>query len=187
MTPFHLSSHRTTQIQTSKKIKKTAFPIKEKTGLTNYYKNQKKKRKEKLNILVLIRIIRIPGRERKKTKKRRHSKNKKRDRSRDEDARDFGSRKSNVRVWAGSDTNTTKDYYFDTHGDRDNLVYGTPYRMDVPRYKPYNSKKLNFQGLYLLNKRGRGFDRDGDIDALDTQLKSGGRYWSSKVCCSGTT
>ncbi|KAJ6373756.1 hypothetical protein OIU78_029443 [Salix suchowensis] len=120
------------------------------------------------------------GRERKKTKKRRHSKNKKRDRSRDEDARDFGSRKSNVRVWAGSDTNTTKDYYFDTHGDRDNLVYGTPYRMDVPRYKPYNSKKLDFQGLYLLNKRGRGFDRDGDIDALDTQLKSGGRYWSSK-------
>ncbi|KAJ6411179.1 hypothetical protein OIU84_007857 [Salix udensis] len=120
------------------------------------------------------------GRERKKTKKRRHSKNKKRDRSRDEDARDFGSRKSNVRVWAGSDTKTTKDYYFDTHGDRDNLVYGTPYRMDVPRYKPYNSKKLNFQGLYLLNKRGRGFDRDGDIDALDTQLKSGGRYWSSK-------
>ncbi|KAJ6340463.1 hypothetical protein OIU77_008259 [Salix suchowensis] len=76
--------------------------------------------------------------------------------------------------------NTTKDYYFDTHGDRDNLVYGTPYRMDVPRYKPYNSKKLDFQGLYLLNKRGRGFDRDGDIDALDTQLKSGGRYWSSK-------
>lgn len=69
------------------------------------------------------------GRERKKTKKRRHSKKKKRDRSRDEeDARDFGSRKSNVRVWAGSDTKTTKDYYFDTHGDRDNLVYGTLYR-----------------------------------------------------------
>ena len=69
------------------------------------------------------------GRERKKTKKRRHSKKKKRDRSRDEDdARDFGSRKSNVRVWVGSDTKTTKDYYFDTHGDRDNLVYGTLYR-----------------------------------------------------------
>jgi len=69
------------------------------------------------------------GRERKKTKKRRHSKKKKRDGSRDEeDARDFGSRKSNVRVWADSDTKTTKDYYFDTHGDRDNLVYGTLYR-----------------------------------------------------------
>ncbi|CAK7327937.1 unnamed protein product [Dovyalis caffra] len=68
------------------------------------------------------------GRERKKTKKRRHSKKKKRKRSRDEEARDFGSRKSNVRVWADSHTKTTKDYYFDAHGDRDNLVYGSLYR-----------------------------------------------------------
>ncbi|CAK7327938.1 unnamed protein product [Dovyalis caffra] len=52
--------------------------------------------------------------------------------------------------------------------------------MDVPRYKSYNSTKLDFRGQYRPNKRGSGFDRDGDIDALDTQLKSGGRYWSSK-------
>lgn len=53
-------------------------------------------------------------------------------------------------------------------------------RMDVPRYKPYHSTKIDFRGLYWSNKKGSGFDKDGDIDALDTELKSDGRYWSAK-------
>lgn len=40
----------------------------------------------------------------------------------------FGSRKSDVRVWADSETRPAKDYYFDTRGDRDNLVFGCLYR-----------------------------------------------------------
>lgn len=53
--------------------------------------------------------------------------------------------------------------------------------MDVPRYKPYNSRKLSGFGFdYPGNRRSFAFDKDGDIDALDTNLKSTGRYWSPK-------
>lgn len=66
-------------------------------------------------------------RERKKKKKeRKRKKRNKRKRRRDED--DLDSRKSNVRAWADSITKPIKDYYFDTHGDGDNLVYGSLYR-----------------------------------------------------------
>ncbi|KAF2317625.1 hypothetical protein GH714_025828 [Hevea brasiliensis] len=122
-----------------------------------------------------------------KTKKRKEKPYKKkknrRKRSRGEDADvHVGSRKSNVRAWADSHTKPAKDYYFDSHGDADNLVYGSLYRMDVPRYKPYNHTKLSamdFHGLYRFNRRSAMFDRD-DIDALDVKLKSNGRYWSGK-------
>ncbi|KAJ9162552.1 hypothetical protein P3X46_022316 [Hevea brasiliensis] len=123
-----------------------------------------------------------------KTKKRKEKPYKKkknrRKRSRGEDADvHVGSRKSNVRAWADSHTKPAKDYYFDSHGDADNLVYGSLYRMDVPRYKPYNHTKLSamdFHGLYRFNRRSTMFDRDDDIDALDVKLKSNGRYWSGK-------
>ncbi|XP_050218221.1 uncharacterized protein LOC126668990 isoform X2 [Mercurialis annua] len=76
----------------------------------------------------------------------------------------------------------TKDYYFDSHGDADNLVYGSLYRMNVPRYRPFNpAKLLSAHGIYLSNKKKSSiFDRDGDIDGLDVKLKSNGRYWSAK-------
>ena len=53
--------------------------------------------------------------------------------------------------------------------------------MNVPRYKPFNSTKLSAHGLYGFNQRTSSFDRDGDIDALDINLKSNGRYWSAKT------
>uniref|UniRef100_A0A2P2L8D0 Protein NRDE2 homolog n=1 Tax=Rhizophora mucronata TaxID=61149 RepID=A0A2P2L8D0_RHIMU len=123
------------------------------------------------------------GREKLKQKKKSKKKHRrKRKRSRDE-GEGFTSRKSSVRVWADFEIKPPKDYYFDTHGDRDNLVYGSLYKMDVPRYKPYLSTKpsgFDFRGLYHLSGRMSEFDRDGDVDVLDTKLKSDGRYWSAK-------
>lgn len=59
----------------------------------------------------------------------RKKRKKKRTRSREEDQglREV-SRKSGVHSWAGSDTKPDKDYYIDTRGDYDNLVYGCLYR-----------------------------------------------------------
>lgn len=42
----------------------------------------------------------------------------------------IASRKPDVRTWASSSTSTTntKEYYFDSRGDRDNLAFGSLYR-----------------------------------------------------------
>ncbi|XP_038687857.1 nuclear exosome regulator NRDE2 isoform X2 [Tripterygium wilfordii] len=121
------------------------------------------------------------GRRRKEHK--RHKK-RKRSKERGKDTIDgLGSRKSNVRAWADSDTKPAKDFYFDTRGDPDNLVFGGLYRMDVARYKSYNLGEapwFDFNGLYGGRPRGSVMDRDVDIDALDSKVKSGGRYWSAK-------
>ncbi|KAK4844836.1 hypothetical protein QYF36_024957 [Acer negundo] len=76
----------------------------------------------------------------------------------------------------------SKEYFFDSHGDRDNLVYGKLYRMDVPRYKLHDPEKLSrfySEGLYRLSRRGSVLDKEGDIDEMDGKLKLG-RYWSTK-------
>jgi hypothetical protein len=55
--------------------------------------------------------------------------------------------------------------------------------MDIPHYKPYNPLKLSgldFRSSFRWNQRGSVFDRDGDVDALDSKLVSAGRYWSAK-------
>lgn len=55
--------------------------------------------------------------------------------------------------------------------------------MDVALYKPYaplGISGLDFHGLSRWNQTGSSLDRDGDVDALDGKLKSGGRYWSAK-------
>jgi len=68
------------------------------------------------------------GRDRER-KKRKKKKKRRRDSSAERGGFDgFGSRKSRVRVWADSESNITKDYYFDSHGDRDNLAFGCIYR-----------------------------------------------------------
>lgn len=41
---------------------------------------------------------------------------------------EYGSRKSDVRAWADADGRPSKDYYFDSNGDRDNLAFGSLYR-----------------------------------------------------------
>ncbi|XP_065849215.1 uncharacterized protein [Euphorbia lathyris] len=119
------------------------------------------------------------GNERKKKKrreKRDKTRKKRRRRSIDDNSdAQVGSTKSNARV--------SKDYYFDSHGDADNLVYGSLYRMNVPRYKPYKSAELaalSFHGLYRSDQKNSVLERDGDVDSLDIKLKSNGRYWSAK-------
>ncbi|WCJ42165.1 Nuclear exosome regulator NRDE2 [Euphorbia peplus] len=100
--------------------------------------------------------------------------------------RDTSSRKRKKRfIVDDSDARVrvSKDYYFDSHGDADNLVYGSIYRMNVPRYKPYTSAELaalSFRGLYRSDRKNSVLDRDSDIDSLDIKLKSNGRYWSAK-------
>ncbi|KAK4734961.1 hypothetical protein R3W88_009222 [Solanum pinnatisectum] len=87
------------------------------------------------------------------------------------------SRKPEVRTWASSAAANVKDYYFDSRGDRDNLAFGSIYRMDVARYKLHNLRKTSELKYYRRNDK-RNFERDIDIDALDNKLRSGGRYWS---------
>ncbi|XP_057804229.1 uncharacterized protein LOC131019658 [Salvia miltiorrhiza] len=90
------------------------------------------------------------------------------------------SRKPGVEKWASSPTANEKEYYFDSRGDRDNLAFGSIYRMDVARYKLYNSKKVSGQNFFQRNKRACRLEGDNDVDALDSKLRSGGRYWSVK-------
>ncbi|MED6172880.1 hypothetical protein PIB30_054061, partial [Stylosanthes scabra] len=126
------------------------------------------------------------GRDKKeKRSKKKRKKKRKRDRSPERGGLDgYSSRKSGVRAWADSESSTAaKDYYFDSHGDRDNLAFGSIYRMDVARYKPYNPSKLselNVSGLYWSNRSVSLFERDSDVDTLDGKMKSAGRYWSGK-------
>ncbi|KAL0908355.1 hypothetical protein M5K25_022845 [Dendrobium thyrsiflorum] len=92
------------------------------------------------------------------------------------------SRKSGVRAWIGSETKPGKDYYFDVHGDRDNLAFGCLYRMDVARHKLQNHSDLSefdFELLYHRRSSISSIDNDHDLDVLDTKLK-GGRYYSVK-------
>ena len=65
--------------------------------------------------------------------KRKKRKKKKRRRRRNESEErggfgEYGSRKSDVRAWADADGRPSKDYYFDSNGDRDNLAFGSLYR-----------------------------------------------------------
>lgn len=47
----------------------------------------------------------------------------------------IGSRKSGVRAWTNSESKISKDYYFDSRGDRDNLAFGCLYRLSF--YLPF--------------------------------------------------
>lgn len=88
-----------------------------------------------------------------------------------------------MRAWAGSDAKPAKDYYFDAHGDRDNLAFGTLYRMDVAHYKLHNHTEIsghNFQVLYRWRPSYSSLDAEEDLDVLDNKLRAGGRYFSVK-------
>lgn len=62
---------------------------------------------------------------------------------------DYGSRKSDVRAWADSETRPAKDYYFDTRGDRDNLVFGGLYRYLCPAVPLSRIFQLSFSFLFV--------------------------------------
>ncbi|XP_022923904.1 protein NRDE2 homolog isoform X5 [Cucurbita moschata] len=120
-------------------------------------------------------------------KRKKRKKKKRRRRNEYEEKKGFGeygSRKSDVRAWAdAADGRPSKDYYFDSNGDRDNLAFGSLYRMDVARYRPLNHGErpgLNFNGFSQWNKSSSALDKDADAEVLDSKLKSGGRYWSAK-------
>ncbi|KAL0535513.1 hypothetical protein IC582_029844 [Cucumis melo] len=120
-------------------------------------------------------------------KRKKRKKKKKRRRRNESEERggfgEYGSRKSDVRAWADADGRPSKDYYFDSNGDRDNLAFGSLYRMDVARYRPLNRgerRGQNFHGFSQWNKSSSALDRDADADVLDNKVKSGGRYWSAK-------
>ncbi|XP_062093222.1 uncharacterized protein LOC133798764 isoform X2 [Humulus lupulus] len=114
--------------------------------------------------------------EKNKSKKKKKKKRKKR---RSPELDEIGSlRRSKVRPWSSSDPkpSNSKPYFFDSKGDPDNLVFGSLYRMDVARYKPYA-----LLGLSGLDFRGWNRMRSAlDVDALDNKLRSSGRYWSTK-------
>lgn len=52
--------------------------------------------------------------------------------------------------------------------------------MDVARYKLFSSKKFYRDKYFRWNNKLGRLEGDNDIDALDTKLRSGGRYWSAK-------
>lgn len=93
------------------------------------------------------------------------------------------SRKSGVQKWSSSSSSSTsnhKEYYFDSRGDPDNIAFGSIYRMDVARYKLFDSRKIPGAKYLPCNKKFGSLEGDIDIDGLDTKLRSGGRYWSAK-------
>ncbi|XP_042409299.1 nuclear exosome regulator NRDE2-like isoform X1 [Zingiber officinale] len=113
---------------------------------------------------------------------KRKARRKKRKRER-EGVGDGAPRKSAVRSWSGSVMKPVKDYYFDADGDKDNLAFGSLYRMDIARYKTQNygeSTGTNFWALYHLRTSALDMNNEGDNDALGNKQKSQGRYYSAK-------
>ncbi|XP_057545357.1 uncharacterized protein LOC130824389 isoform X2 [Amaranthus tricolor] len=147
------------QVQESKKPSSTSYEFLESSESDKDYSDKKKK-------------------SRSKSKKKR-----KRDKDFESEAFAYGARKSVVRAWAGSETKPSKDYYFDSRGDLDNLAFGCLYRMDIGRYKLHDAAKISeidFKGHSQLGGRGLLTREEVDVDALDAKLKSSGRYWSVK-------
>lgn len=78
--------------------------------------------------------------------KRKKRKKKKRRRRNESEERggfgEYGSRKSDVRAWADAAGRPSKDYYFDSNGDRDNLAFGSLYRYFCRRNLFFQSNSL---------------------------------------------
>ncbi|KAJ3695951.1 hypothetical protein LUZ60_001328 [Juncus effusus] len=108
---------------------------------------------------------------RKERKKRR-----KKERGADKDLR-----KSGVRAWSGRDKKQpVKDYYFDAKGDRDNLAFGSLYKMDIARYRIETQMGSSNHKFLSQFKQSSNIYEDSDLDQLDSKSKSNGRYFSIK-------
>ncbi|KAK9707010.1 hypothetical protein RND81_07G167200 [Saponaria officinalis] len=94
----------------------------------------------------------------------------------------YGARKSGVHVWANSEIKPSKDYYFDSKGDPDNLAFGCLYRMDIVRYKHEGGMRLesDLQVYSRLNQKSLLKRGEVDVDGLDAQMRTIGRYCSAK-------
>ncbi|XP_057854710.2 uncharacterized protein LOC131064559 isoform X2 [Cryptomeria japonica] len=108
---------------------------------------------------------------------RRRRKRRKLDKKKDKE------RSSKVKLWAGSEIKLAKDYYFDTKGDRDNLAFGSLYRVDIARYRLHHligeSTFLDNGSSYKSNQRITILNPEEDSLSLDDKSKVG-RYWSAK-------
>lgn len=118
--------------------------------------------------------------ESKKRAKRRKLEKKRKEKERDRD----GDRSSKVKAWANSEAKLAKDYYFDTHGDRDNLAFGSLYRMDVARYRPHRVLEEillpDCGSSYKGGKISTVLDPEEDSISLDDKARAEGRYWSAR-------
>lgn len=122
-------------------------------------------------------IEEFPEESRKRAKRSKLEKNKK-ERGKD------GDRNSKVSARANSEGKLAKDYYFDTHGDRDNLAFGSLYRLDVARYRPYRLMEElhlpDYVSFYKGEKVITILDPEGDSISLDDKAREEGRYWSAR-------
>jgi len=118
--------------------------------------------------------------ESKKRAKRRKLEKKKKEKERDKD----GDRSSKANAWANSEAKLAKDYYFDTHGDRDNLAFGSLYRMDVARYRLHRLMEELLLPDHGSSYKGKKIitvlDPEGDSISLDDKAREEGRYWSAR-------
>lgn len=122
-------------------------------------------------------IEEFPEESRKRAKRSKLEKNKK-ERGKD------GDMNSKVSARANSEGKLAKDYYFDTHGDRDNLAFGSLYRLDVARYRPYRLMEElhlpDYVSFYKGEKVITILDPEGDSISLDDKAREEGRYWSAR-------
>ncbi|KAL3687491.1 hypothetical protein R1sor_013800 [Riccia sorocarpa] len=138
----------------------------------------------------------LAERKRRKKKKRRKreeeerkaEKRRKKESAEDADTRKIGAldssaveRKSAVSVWADLNESLPKEYYFDSRGDRDNLAFGSLYRMDIARYKRQDVF-MGPQGFcgQPYRRRKTFLDAEGDGIVQDEVMKNAGRYWAPK-------
>ncbi|KAL2629502.1 hypothetical protein R1flu_014188 [Riccia fluitans] len=127
-------------------------------------------------------------RRKREEEERRFEKRRRKEKADDADTRKIGAldsssvqRKSAVSVWADLNESLPKEYYFDSRGDRDNLAFGSLYRMDVARYR----REDIFSGLHGITglpprRRKNLLDAEGDGIVQDEAIKNAGRYWSPK-------
>ncbi|KAG0609755.1 hypothetical protein M758_7G011500 [Ceratodon purpureus] len=86
-------------------------------------------------------------------------------------------RKAAVKAWADGKLNVAKEYYVDTRGDRDNLAFGSLYRMDVARYFRQQIDGSEREGTMRRNAAHLDVpETDGDV-----QENKAYRYWSGEA------
>ncbi|KAL9241950.1 hypothetical protein vseg_016001 [Gypsophila vaccaria] len=118
-----------------------------------------------------------------KHKKKKKKKKRKNDSEYDDVERfSYGSRKSGVHAWANSEVKPSKDYYFDSRGDPDNLAFGCLYRMDIVRYKHDGGTRSarDLQVYSQLSQKSLLMRGELDVDGMDAQMRTTGRYCTFK-------
>ncbi|XP_024385096.1 uncharacterized protein [Physcomitrium patens] len=121
-------------------------------------------------------------RKEKRRKRRKEERKKRKERKRTGDELQIGTldqsvdRKAVVKTWADGKVSLPKEYFVDTRGDRDNLAFGSLYRMDIARYV----RQQVDRGEEGTKKRYATYldvpEPDGDV-----QENKAYRYWSGEA------